>query len=199
MSTRKSFDNETQTAIGQRIRKVRGKRTQEAFGAQIGVGRVAVANYEAGRRLPNRDTLEKIANLGHVTSIWILTGDPGLEQINEMKRSLEYCKENGMPIYNPSIDELSILRILRLIDIESLIYILNIALERYLTNFPDDDKKPKDGYHATAFSHKTVTTIKDIIETGKYKPSVDLEAMISGLDAIADVRYLMLSNKLEIE
>ena len=73
--SRNIFDSETLRAIGSRIRGVREmlKMNQADFGKLVGVGRVAIANYEAGRRVPNRDVLEKIANQGSLSVGWLLS------------------------------------------------------------------------------------------------------------------------------
>lgn len=68
------FDTETLLSIGERIRHARGKLTQEEFAKRIGVGRTVLANYEAGRRLPNDMTLEKIAQEARTTVHFILMG-----------------------------------------------------------------------------------------------------------------------------
>ena len=73
--SRKSFDTASLLEIGSRIQEIRGQRTQTEFGKLLGVGRGTVTNYEAGRRLPNNDILEKIARIGDVAVNWILTGE----------------------------------------------------------------------------------------------------------------------------
>lgn len=73
-SSRGVFDNETLRDIGARIREARGDATQEEFSKKIGVGRTVLANYEAGRRLPDSKTLEKIADEGHFSVNYLLSG-----------------------------------------------------------------------------------------------------------------------------
>lgn len=72
--SRKVFDNETLKAIGHRIREARGLRRQVDFAEELGVSRSVLSNYEAGRRLPDSKTLEKIADLGSLPANYILTG-----------------------------------------------------------------------------------------------------------------------------
>lgn len=73
-SSRGVFDKEALRDIGERIRLARGSATQEEFAKKIKVGRTVLANYEAGRRLPDSDTLEVIAEEGGVSVNHLLTG-----------------------------------------------------------------------------------------------------------------------------
>jgi transcriptional regulator with XRE-family HTH domain len=73
-TSRGVFDKETLRDIGERIRTVRGDETQDEFAKKIGVGRTVLANYEAGRRLPDSDTLEKIADERGYSTSYLLTG-----------------------------------------------------------------------------------------------------------------------------
>lgn len=73
-SSRGVFDSETLRDIGERLKGARGGATQEEFAKNIGVGRTVLANYEAGRRLPAPETLEKIAKLTGLSVNYLLTG-----------------------------------------------------------------------------------------------------------------------------
>ena len=73
-TSRGVFDKETLRDIGERIRAARGDATQDEFAKKIGVGRTVLANYEAGRRLPESVTLEKISDHSHRSVNFILTG-----------------------------------------------------------------------------------------------------------------------------
>lgn len=60
--------------VGERIRAVRGKRTQTEFAKAIGVKKQNyISRYERGR-IPSPDLLLKIATTGRVSIDWILTG-----------------------------------------------------------------------------------------------------------------------------
>ena len=61
--------------VGERIRQAREtlRLTQGGFAGQLGVTRVSVARYEAGR-VPNLGLLRKIAQLAGVTVAWLLGG-----------------------------------------------------------------------------------------------------------------------------
>jgi transcriptional regulator with XRE-family HTH domain len=73
--SRNVFDKETLTKIGSRIREARGNSTQAHFASQIGVGRTVLANYEAGRRLPDSETLEKISSQSGIAVRYLLFGE----------------------------------------------------------------------------------------------------------------------------
>lgn len=61
-------------SLGQRIRLVRGKRTQAEFGLSIGKRRDTIVRYEANVDVPSFLTLSMIAGMGSVTIDWLLNG-----------------------------------------------------------------------------------------------------------------------------
>ncbi|MBX8922312.1 helix-turn-helix transcriptional regulator [Enterococcus faecium] len=65
------------SAIGKRIKAIRENFdcTMEQFGQLIGTTKVAVYNWETGKRFPSDDSLEWIALLGKTTVEWIVYGD----------------------------------------------------------------------------------------------------------------------------
>ena len=60
--------------MGQRIRVIRGDRTQTAFGEILGKSQDAVSVYETDQITPSLNTLAKIADMGNVTVDWLLRG-----------------------------------------------------------------------------------------------------------------------------
>jgi transcriptional regulator with XRE-family HTH domain len=60
--------------LGSRIRFLRGKLSQEAFSAQIGVSKATVGGYERDENLPNTDVALKICRQANVSVTWLLTG-----------------------------------------------------------------------------------------------------------------------------
>jgi transcriptional regulator with XRE-family HTH domain len=61
--------------VGERIRAVRGKRTQTEFARTIGVKKQNyISRYERGR-IPSPDLLLRIATTGRVSIDWLLTGE----------------------------------------------------------------------------------------------------------------------------
>ncbi len=75
-------------AVGERIRAVRGKRTQTEFAKAIGVKKQNyISRYERGR-IPAPDLLVQIAKTGRVSIDWLLTGKgAGLKVPASVKKS----------------------------------------------------------------------------------------------------------------
>lgn len=65
------------SAIGKRIKAIRESFdcTMEQFGRLVGTTKVAVYNWETGKRFPSDDSLEWITLLGKKTVEWIIYGD----------------------------------------------------------------------------------------------------------------------------
>jgi transcriptional regulator with XRE-family HTH domain len=85
--------------VGERIRQAREtlRLTQGEFAGQLGVTRVSVARYEAGR-VPNLGLLRKIAQLAGVTVAWLLAGaaDEGSQRAaNDRPSPLEVAEANS--------------------------------------------------------------------------------------------------------
>lgn len=62
-------------ALGDRIKLIRGSRSQEDFAKLIGVDRTTLASWEIDRREPGLDTLSKIADLAAVSLDWLIGRD----------------------------------------------------------------------------------------------------------------------------
>lgn len=62
------------TKVGERIRSIRGERTQTEFAKYLNVRKQNyISRYERGR-IPSPELLVKIADMGKVTIDWLLTG-----------------------------------------------------------------------------------------------------------------------------
>ena len=61
-------------AIGERIRTLRGPRTQAEFAEQLGSSRMSVVRYEAGSRTPDAEFLCNLCELTGADAVWLLTG-----------------------------------------------------------------------------------------------------------------------------
>jgi len=71
------MDKVSPTEVGERIRAVRGKQTQTEFAEVLGVKKQNyISRYERGR-IPSPDLLVRIAEIGRVTTDWLLTGERG--------------------------------------------------------------------------------------------------------------------------
>lgn len=67
---------------GDRIRKLRGKETQEEFGSKLGVSGQHISRYEKDQSVPSIEVAMKISEIYGVTLDWIYTG-------KEMEKSVE--------------------------------------------------------------------------------------------------------------
>lgn len=63
--------------FGKRVRLIRYRLhlTQEGLGQRLGLTKVSVSRYEAGR-IPRLDVLQKIAEIAGVNVAWLLHGEP---------------------------------------------------------------------------------------------------------------------------
>jgi phage repressor protein C with HTH and peptisase S24 domain len=62
------------TGMGQRLIELRGKLTQHAFGASIGVSKRSIIRYEKEERLPDAEVIARICTRYEVDPIWFMTG-----------------------------------------------------------------------------------------------------------------------------
>jgi transcriptional regulator with XRE-family HTH domain len=96
--------------VGERIRQARAGLglTQDKFARQLGVTRISVARYEAGR-VPNLGLLQQIAQLAGVTVGWLVGGvtdetppltdrSVSLELAEAHKRLLAFLKQEAAKI-----------------------------------------------------------------------------------------------------
>lgn len=60
--------------LGERIRRVRGYTSQEAFARQLGISKGALGCYERGVNCPNVEVILNISRLRHVSLEWLMTG-----------------------------------------------------------------------------------------------------------------------------
>ncbi len=73
--------------VGERIRAVRGKRTQTEFAKALGVKKQNyISRYERGR-IPSPDLLVRIAEMGRVSIDWLLTGKRGSKAVAAPQQS----------------------------------------------------------------------------------------------------------------
>ncbi len=61
-------------SIGQRIRELRGKSTQEEFAKELGVSQAQLSKYELGQSAPPLGFLTKLRAARGKTVDWILKG-----------------------------------------------------------------------------------------------------------------------------
>ena len=68
------------SGLGERIRKVRGKASQEEFARELGINKNSVGFYERGERTPNANVLTSIVGKFEVSPYWLLSGDGPMYQ-----------------------------------------------------------------------------------------------------------------------
>lgn len=63
--------------LGERLKQLRGKRTQKEIAERIGMARSSLTQYESGKIEPNMETLNKLADIYRVTVDYLLGRDDG--------------------------------------------------------------------------------------------------------------------------
>lgn len=63
------------TTLGQRLRAVRGSRSQSAFADSLGISKGALVSYEHDRSSPNAKLLMTICLLEQIEIKWLLAGE----------------------------------------------------------------------------------------------------------------------------
>ena len=75
--------------VGNRIKELRGSKSQAYFAKEIGVSLQGYLNYEYGNRVPPGPVLAKIAELCGVTTDWILTGQKGRPESDRIEHKIK--------------------------------------------------------------------------------------------------------------
>lgn len=178
MSIRKSFDNEASAAIGNRIKEIRGDRTQAEFANLVGVDRATLSNYESGRRQPNSEILKKIADLGNTTVPNLLFGetrtpfDKYIRSVNEVTARLAAEEPGYIPRWYLSQDEIDLIFALRrMYDDEARLAIIADIVARAERSI-QNDKDVYDG-KLPPYGEANVERLKKIMATGQFREGHD--------------------------
>lgn len=62
------------SSIGERIREIRGKISQEKFAERTGINKSTLGRYERGINSPDSNAISSICKAFHVNSEWLFTG-----------------------------------------------------------------------------------------------------------------------------
>ena len=62
------------SSIGERIRAIRGKISQEKFAERTGINKSTLGRYERGINSPDSNAISSICKAFHVNSEWLFTG-----------------------------------------------------------------------------------------------------------------------------
>ncbi len=89
--------------VGHRIRAIRGKQTQVEFAAVLGVKKQNyISRYERGR-IPSPDLLVRIAEIGQVTTDWLLTGKRGGARGAALSKQGKPLKKTKPAVRKPAV------------------------------------------------------------------------------------------------
>lgn len=176
---RSAFDSEMRRAIGGRLKQLRGGRSQGDFASELGVGQGALANYEAGRRVPSSKTLETYARLGDVSVPWILTGlDAGDsaafdQRFRDLAEKLASYRDAGVfPKAVVSDDEMAVLKVLRGIRSDQATEVVR-AILAFFDQAPAQQKKGYVARHAER--------LRKMVQAGRPPDAgVDFDALLEG-------------------
>lgn len=103
--------------LGKRIKKVRGKKSQDVFASELGISRGALSFYENGERTPDAEIIYKICELCNVSADYLLgftdnsTTDTALQAIceytglgedavNKLRDDITESNFNGEELYH---------------------------------------------------------------------------------------------------
>ena len=179
---RSVFDNEMRQQIGARLRDLRGRRSQTDFAHELGVGQAALANYEAGRRMPSSKILERYAVSGRVSVPWILTGfDAGdsadferrFRQLAEKLAS--YRAAEVFPKAVVSDDEFALLKVLRALRPADAIGLVRSLLAAY----------DRDGLKHGTVNREAEHLRKLVGAETAPEAGVDFDALLEGFGIVA--------------
>ena len=126
-----STQNSTElVGLGERLRRLRGERSQEECGALVGLTRSAVANYETERTTPKPSILNEISRKMGISEDFLLSGrvrnEYELNTVVAGRGFLNECHETD--------DELAIIHVLRAASPEA----VREIVERLLKAVEDD-------------------------------------------------------------
>lgn len=82
--------------LGNRIKYIRGKESQESFAAKIGVSKGSLGGYERDENSPSADAILKICSTANISAEWLLTGQ-GQIWVDRQTIPLTALKLTGEP------------------------------------------------------------------------------------------------------
>ncbi len=113
----------TNLNLTSRIRQLRGRMTQQEFSDKVGVSRSALANYETGRSAPNIAVLRDMAKAMDVPETFLTMADE--LEVESDTRLFGIIADN---ISDVTSDELTIVRLLRLVDDQSILRLVKLLI-----------------------------------------------------------------------
>jgi transcriptional regulator with XRE-family HTH domain len=61
--------------LGSRIKHIRGRESQEAFAARVGISKGAIGGYERDENSPSAEAVLKICRSDNISVEWLMTGE----------------------------------------------------------------------------------------------------------------------------
>lgn len=123
MSRMKAQNVYDRSVVAKRLRFLRGSMTQTEFAKKVGISRSALANYETGRTIPNRDTLIKIANAFEISNDFFTSGE--VKDIAELATIFGFGPNSTDSLTE---HEWAVVRVLRIRKTEVIKQVLDIIL-----------------------------------------------------------------------
>lgn len=88
--------------LGERIRRVRGYTSQEAFARQLGISKGALGCYERGVNCPNVEVILNISRLCHVSLEWLMTGKGNMADTRApLRATMRQTARHSRPVARP--------------------------------------------------------------------------------------------------
>lgn len=84
--------------LGERIRHVRGKMSQEAFAGLLGISKGALGGYERGENCPNADVILTICNKCKINVSWLMSGVGGMHAPNDSEEDERQENRSVFPV-----------------------------------------------------------------------------------------------------
>lgn len=151
--------------LGERIKKIRDKKSQDVFAGEIGISRGALSYYENGEREPDAKIIYKICKIGNVSVDYLLgfTDNPTIDL--DLRAICDYTGLNEKAIdilhthYEGEYEEQAKIRnyLIESGYFERLIILLTLLLEsskQYIVlNSLENDKK-SDELHQELYQNK---------------------------------------------
>lgn len=164
--------------VGQRLRHIRGDRTQQEFAELLGLTRSALANYETGRTKPKLSSLREIAEKLEVEERWYLEGAELHAQrvaARQIEQMMDRMLEARHPLENAGVwsfytpEERCIIDVLGVCSEELVARLLSEMLAEAEGNPLAAARFAKDPHRAAK-----VRRLRAIIEAGgRYRRSLD--------------------------
>jgi transcriptional regulator with XRE-family HTH domain len=160
--------------IGQRLKIVRGNKTQYEFAELLSVHPNTVARYERGERSPDAEYIERIFKRFKVSPQWLMSGVGEmypLKKIMEIDSSIEkildeYQEAGVIPDFSVSDDEFAIIKLLRSVLDSEAVEIIKQLFDKFI-NSPSAS--------ADKFLKKSSRRVATILNKGHFDKGIDIE------------------------